>query len=182
MLEAWINLVQDFDPDMIVGYNSSRFDIPYLVIRATKWDQSYVLGRIKGESWVSSFPCFLLTGLTGNACKIKEIPRTWSYVPNIAGRIQFDMQNYITKFESSTEKHGNKLGAVAKRFLGDESQKGTLDFKLTNSFQETEEGRTKIAKYCLQVLMIPVSSLYFSHNADTGCAYSSRAHGQQRCA
>ena len=31
MLEAWANFVQHVDPDVIIGYNTSNFDLPYLL-------------------------------------------------------------------------------------------------------------------------------------------------------
>jgi DNA polymerase delta subunit 1 len=34
MLDAWSKFVQEVDPDVIIGYNISNFDFPYLVERA----------------------------------------------------------------------------------------------------------------------------------------------------
>lgn len=36
MIEGFVKLIKDLDPDIIAGYNSSNFDIPYLMARAKK--------------------------------------------------------------------------------------------------------------------------------------------------
>ena len=53
MLLEWSEFVQEVDPDIIIGYNTSNFDFPYLLDRADtlKVDRKfYNLGRLKGES------------------------------------------------------------------------------------------------------------------------------------
>jgi len=52
MLLGWSEFVQEVDPDIIIGYNTSNFDFPYLLDRADalKVDKEfYHLGRLKGE-------------------------------------------------------------------------------------------------------------------------------------
>ena len=52
MLLEWSGFVQEVDPDIIIGYNTSNFDFPYLLDRADtlKVDRKfYNLGRLKGE-------------------------------------------------------------------------------------------------------------------------------------
>jgi DNA polymerase delta subunit 1 len=48
MLEAWSNFVTEADPDLIIGYNISGFDFPYLMDRAKaiKADKFPYLGRL----------------------------------------------------------------------------------------------------------------------------------------
>lgn len=50
MLEAWRDFVEQVDPDVVIGYNISNFDLPYLLDRATaiKSKKFPFLGRIKG--------------------------------------------------------------------------------------------------------------------------------------
>lgn len=57
MLEAWASFVEEVDPDMVIGYNTSGFDFPYLIDRATalKASDFPYLGRIKGNSWCTHF-------------------------------------------------------------------------------------------------------------------------------
>ncbi len=48
MLQAFSAAVQRIDPDVIVGYNSSAFDIPYLMERAAALGVDLKLGRYEG--------------------------------------------------------------------------------------------------------------------------------------
>ena len=50
MLLAWAKFVNQADPDVIIGYNISNFDFPYLLDRATalKAKNFPYLGRMSG--------------------------------------------------------------------------------------------------------------------------------------
>jgi len=52
MLQAWRDFVAQVDPDVIIGYNISNFDFPYLLDRAKhlKMHKFPYLGRLRGES------------------------------------------------------------------------------------------------------------------------------------
>ena len=45
MISAFVKLIKEKDPDIIAGYNSSNFDIPYLMKRAEKLGISFNIGR-----------------------------------------------------------------------------------------------------------------------------------------
>ncbi|MGA3020755.1 MAG: DNA-directed DNA polymerase [Candidatus Micrarchaeales archaeon] len=50
MLQAFVDAVQRIDPDVIAGYNSSMFDIPYLMLRCERLKVNFKIGRYeKGE-------------------------------------------------------------------------------------------------------------------------------------
>jgi DNA polymerase delta subunit 1 len=51
MLLEWRNFVEKVDPDMIIGYNISNFDLPYLLDRAKalKIPDFAFLGRLVGK-------------------------------------------------------------------------------------------------------------------------------------
>lgn len=49
MLQAFVDTVKRIDPDVIAGYNSSNFDIPYLAKRATRLGVTFDIGRYPGE-------------------------------------------------------------------------------------------------------------------------------------
>ena len=57
MLQAWRDFVEEVDPDLIIGYNISGFDFPYLMDRAKalKVTKFPYLGRFK--SVFSFLPC-----------------------------------------------------------------------------------------------------------------------------
>jgi DNA polymerase delta subunit 1 len=52
MLQKWREFVERVDPDLIIGYNISNFDFPYLLDRAKalKAHQFPYLGRLKCTS------------------------------------------------------------------------------------------------------------------------------------
>ena len=61
MLLAWREFVLEADPDVLIGYNISRFDLPYLILRADATSkQKTVLGRLRGASYFHEYPalCF----------------------------------------------------------------------------------------------------------------------------
>lgn len=51
LLLEWQKFIQEVDPDLIIGYNSANFDLPYLLDRAKalKIPNFAYLGRILGE-------------------------------------------------------------------------------------------------------------------------------------
>lgn len=62
LLAAWADFVRKVDPDVVIGYNTSNFDFPYLLDRAKYLgvNKFPFLGRLNGEqlcsrSWVR--PC-----------------------------------------------------------------------------------------------------------------------------
>jgi DNA polymerase I len=48
LLKEFINYVLTYDPDIVVGYNSNRYDLPYLVERASKLGIALDIGRVRG--------------------------------------------------------------------------------------------------------------------------------------
>ena len=52
MLMAWRDFVEEVDPDVVIGYNISNFDFPYLMDRAEalKLSDFPFLGRLKSKS------------------------------------------------------------------------------------------------------------------------------------
>jgi len=49
MLEAWFRHFQELDLNVLTGYNTSRFDLPYIFIRAEKLGIELDLGRLNGK-------------------------------------------------------------------------------------------------------------------------------------
>lgn len=53
LLLRWRDFVEEVDPDVVIGYNISNFDLPYLMDRAAALkvqDRFPLLGRLKSES------------------------------------------------------------------------------------------------------------------------------------
>ena len=51
LLRKWADLVRKTDPDIIIGYNILKFDLPYLIDRANKLNvrEFKYLGRVKNS-------------------------------------------------------------------------------------------------------------------------------------
>jgi len=49
LIEYFFNLINQFDPDIIIGYNTTNFDIPYLIKRAAKYNIPKKLARDGSE-------------------------------------------------------------------------------------------------------------------------------------
>ncbi|MGI0141572.1 MAG: DNA polymerase domain-containing protein [Candidatus Micrarchaeales archaeon] len=49
MLQGFVDVVKRIDPDILSGYNSSNFDIPYLMKRSARAKVTFDIGRYNGE-------------------------------------------------------------------------------------------------------------------------------------
>ena len=55
LLTSFVEYVQKFDPDVIVGFNSNRMDLPYLIQRSKKNNIKFGLDRMGGEPHTSVY-------------------------------------------------------------------------------------------------------------------------------
>ncbi len=62
VLQAFIGFLTEFDPDIIVGYNTNRHDWPYLLIRAKKLKIPLKIDRSKTEPHTSVYGHVSVTG------------------------------------------------------------------------------------------------------------------------
>jgi len=62
IIREFINYVNDFDPDIIVGYGSNRFDLPYLAARARKHGFLLSIDRAGTEPHRSVYGHMSITG------------------------------------------------------------------------------------------------------------------------
>lgn len=77
LLSKWRAFVEEVDPDVIIGYNTSQFDIPYLMDRAKalKVTDFPFFSRLKGacrELGLLPSPHPLPKLTTLNACRIQD--------------------------------------------------------------------------------------------------------------
>ncbi|MGB9732361.1 MAG: DNA-directed DNA polymerase [Candidatus Micrarchaeia archaeon] len=49
LIQGFTNIIKELDPDIIAGYNSSNFDIPYLLSRSKVLKADFSIGRFEGE-------------------------------------------------------------------------------------------------------------------------------------
>ncbi|EAU86017.1 hypothetical protein CC1G_11689 [Coprinopsis cinerea okayama7 len=135
MLEAWRSFVLSVDPDVITGYNISRFDLPYLLVRAgiCRLNTFKFLGRL------SHIPSVTTTDV-----------QSWNRNPvTVAGRLTFDLWDHISRRKDQLGLFSMKLGNVAHHFLREDK----VDLDIADIPQLQEGGpatRRKLAIYCLK--------------------------------
>ncbi|KAF9508169.1 hypothetical protein BS47DRAFT_1373735 [Hydnum rufescens UP504] len=120
------------DPDVIIGYNISGFDLPYLLDRAKalRVDSKFAfLGRLKGIKTQTKDAHF-----SSKAYGQRDTKETI-----MEGRIQLDVLQYMQREQKL---RSYTLNAVCAHFLGEQKE------DLQNG---TPESRRRLAVYCLKV-------------------------------
>jgi DNA polymerase delta subunit 1 len=166
LLMAWRAFVQEVDPDIVIGYNISNFDLPYLLDRAKalKGNGFPFFGRRKGIFTAARCPLHGLTEcLVGVKTQVKDthfssraFGQRDSKETTLEGRLQLDLLQFMQreyKLRSYT------LNSVCAQFLGE--QKEDVHYSVITELQNgTPESRRRLAVYCLKVfgfilLMVP---------------------------
>ena len=49
LIQGFSNIINELDPDIIAGYNSSNFDLPYLLARSKATKANFSIGRLSGD-------------------------------------------------------------------------------------------------------------------------------------
>ncbi|SCU90495.1 LAMI_0E02322g1_1 [Lachancea mirantina] len=144
MLKHWRDFVVQVDPDVIIGYNSANFDLPYLLdrARALKIEQFPYFGRLKTVKQEVKESIF-----SSKAYGTRE-----SKTINIDGRLQLDLIQFVQreyKLRSYT------LNAVSAHFLGE--QKEDVHHSIISSLQNGDaDTRRRLAVYCLKDAYLPL--------------------------
>jgi len=143
LLMKWADLVRKTDPDIIIGYNILKFDLPYLIERATKLkvkEFSY-LGRIRNS--VVRVRDTVFSSRAYGTRESKEI--------TIEGRVQFDLYAVIQRDHKLTSYSLNNVSAT---FLGE--QKEDVHHSCITDLQNgNNETRRRLAVYCLKDAYLP---------------------------
>ncbi|KAJ7740219.1 ribonuclease H-like domain-containing protein [Mycena maculata] len=163
LLQGWSEFVRLVDPDLVIGYNITGFDLPYLLARAKvlRVARFLFLGRLKGctRARTLQYPA-----AWGHAV------RTWEDIP-LSGRLQLDLMHYIRCEEQAPRL---SLNAVATHFLGE--KKEDVHFSAIRGLQiGSADTRRQLAVYCLKDAYLPQRLL-----ETLGCVdkYTSRAREQ----
>ncbi|SCU89708.1 LAME_0E05072g1_1 [Lachancea meyersii CBS 8951] len=147
MLKHWRKFVVEVDPDVIVGYNTTNFDLPYLLGRgrSLKIEEFPYFGRLKTVKQEVKEAIF-----SSKAYGTRE-----SKIINIDGRLQLDLLQFVQreyKLRSYT------LNAVSAHFLGE--QKEDVHHSIISSLQNGDsETRRRLAVYCLKDAFLPLRLL-----------------------
>lgn len=147
MLMKWRDFIVQVDPDVIIGYNTTNFDLPYLLDRAKSLglNQFPYFGRLKHVKQEAKDSVF-----TSKAFGTRE-----SKVINIDGRMQLDLLQFIQreyKLRSYT------LNSVSAHFLNE--QKEEVEHSIITDLQNgNNETRRRLAVYCLKDAYLPLRLL-----------------------
>jgi len=137
VLLAWTKLIQDENPDIIIGYNIFGFDYKFLFLRAKELDclQPFLrLSRNLDEICCQDLRDTNKYMLNETVTKLASGDHELNYI-NMNGRIQIDLYNYFRKEESLSS---YKLDYVAGYFIG-----GWVDH-LDKNISETDISTTSI--------------------------------------
>ena len=108
VLLAWTRLIQEHNPDIIIGYNIFGFDFKFMIDRSREvgcFDEFVQLSRNKKEK------CRVKNSSIHIASGVHEL----QYI-DMPGRILVDLYNY---FRRETNLSSYKLDNVASHFIGD---------------------------------------------------------------
>jgi len=144
MLKAWVNFIQEVDPDMITGYNINNFDIPYIIDRgnAIKIHNFGKLSRLKDKT--ASVRSVNLSSKQMGTHENKEV--------NLEGRVLFDMFQVILrehKLSSYT------LNNVSYEFLK-EQKEDVHHTMISELYRKNIYTRRRLAVYCIKDAYLPL--------------------------
>lgn len=147
MLRHWRDFIVEVDPDIIIGYNTTNFDIPYLINRAK---------ALK----INNFPYFgrlmnVKQEIKSSVFSSKAYGTRESMDVNIDGRLQLDLLQFVQreyKLRSYT------LNAVSANFLG-EQKEDVHHSIISDLFKGDAETRRRLAVYCLKDAYLPLRLL-----------------------
>ncbi len=123
MLEEFINYVIEYDPDIIVGYNSNGFDWPYLLQRSNYLGIKLDVSRVKGG-----------------------IPRTSVYGHiSVPGRLNVDLYNFAEEIPEvkikSLDEVADYLGVMKK------NERTNIPWYEIYLYWDDKKRRDKLLKY-----------------------------------
>ncbi|KAI8324930.1 delta DNA polymerase [Martensiomyces pterosporus] len=156
LLQKWTEFIQTCDPDVVIGYNTTNFDLPYLIDRAEtlKTTKFPYLGRVRD----------VVTKVGTSRFSSKAYGTHDTKVINMEGRVQFDVLQAIRR---EYKLRSNSLNAVSAKFLGE--QKEDVPYSIISDLQkESPETRRRLAVYCLKDAFLPqrlVDKLMFLVNS-----------------
>lgn len=141
MLIRFAQIILEFNPDAITGFNSNNFDMPYIIDRMRVLDIYKLAGVMSRRK--NYYVNYKRTKKQSKQFGTKEIVK---YV--MPGRIMMD-QFEIIKGDPTKRLRSYSLKSICATFLGDDN-KEDLAYKEIPTLFQSVEGRQRIASYCLQ--------------------------------
>ncbi|KAI1005980.1 DNA polymerase delta catalytic subunit [Podosphaera aphanis] len=143
MLMKWRDFLEEVDPDLIIGYNISNFDFPYLLDRARHlvvpgFDHWTRLQGVKSVSKDTNFSS-------------KQMGNRDTKATNTNGRLQLDLLQLVQR---DHQLRSYTLNSVSAHFLN-EQKEDVHHTMITELFNGTPESRRRLAVYCLKDAYLP---------------------------
>ncbi|KFA63216.1 hypothetical protein S40285_04923 [Stachybotrys chlorohalonatus IBT 40285] len=143
MLSEWQKFLIRADPDVIIGYNTSNFDFPYLLDRAKTL-------KVDGFDRWARLPN-LHCKPTDSKFSSKQMGNRDTKTTKIMGRLQLDLLQLIQR---DHHLRSYTLNSVCSHFLG-EQKEDVHHTMITELFNGTPESRRRLALYCLKDAYLP---------------------------
>ncbi|KAL8110491.1 DNA polymerase delta catalytic subunit isoform X2 [Apium graveolens] len=143
VLLAWRDLIREVDPDIIIGYNICKFDLPYLIQRAEALGiaEFPILGRVRNSRVRVKDATF--SSRQYGTRESKEV--------TVEGRVQFDL---FQAMQRDYKLSSYSLNSVSAHFLGE--QKEDVHHSIISDLQNgNPETRRRLAVYCLKDAYLP---------------------------
>jgi len=144
LLMSWQQFFHEADPDVIIGYNVSNFDWPYLLDRAKalKLPDFPYFGRVNGVE----------TRVKKTTFASRQVGKQENKEMNIEGRVQFDV---LLALRRDYKLRSYTLNAVSAEFL--KQQKEDVHHSIITDLQNgDDETRKRLAEYCLKDALLPL--------------------------
>ncbi|RKP35791.1 delta DNA polymerase [Dimargaris cristalligena] len=144
MLLEWSKFFAEVDPDLVIGYNTSNFDFPYLFDRAAhlKVDRFPYIGRLAGVP----------VTVTSSRFSSKAYGTRDNMTTSLFGRLQLDM---LQVMQRDYKLRSYSLNSVCAEFL-DEQKEDVHHSIITDLQNGNDETRRRLAIYCLKDAYLPL--------------------------
>ncbi|KAF3440626.1 hypothetical protein FNV43_RR18910 [Rhamnella rubrinervis] len=155
VLLAWRDFIREVDPDIIIGYNICKFDMPYLIERAQTLGiaEFPILGRIRNSR----------VRVKDTTFSSRQYGTRESKEVTIEGRVQFDL---LQVMQRNYKLSSYSLNSVSAHFLSE--QKEDVHHSIISDLQNgNAETRRRLAVYCLKDAYLPqrlLDKLMFIYN------------------
>jgi DNA polymerase delta subunit 1 len=155
MLMAWQKFFVEVDPDIVIGYNITQFDIHYMLERAwvLELKEFPFLGRIKCMSGFQSSHEVSLSLLPASPQRynFRTGRPNFHVCPGYDGRLVLDLFHHIREHHTGLQGEGAyKLNGVSLQFLGE--KKEDINYQQIPELQNGDaDSRRDLAIYCLKV-------------------------------
>ncbi|CAA3004244.1 DNA polymerase delta catalytic subunit [Olea europaea subsp. europaea] len=155
VLLAWRDFIREVDPDIIIGYNICKFDLPYLIQRAEvlRIAEFPILGRIRNSR----------VRVKDTTFSSRQLGTRESKEVTVEGRVQFDL---LQVMQRDYKLSSYSLNSVSAHFLNE--QKEDVHHSIISDLQNgNSETRRRLAVYCLKDAYLPqrlLDKLMFIYN------------------